>query len=175
MKVLNIHERSYRAAPEEIGALIDNLSGPDDRLWPRERWPAQVFDGPLGEGVSGGHGSVRYTVCEYIPGRRVVYRFDPEGFIAGFDGRHYFEVVQRRRDVLLRHVVEAECDMKAWLKWKMVVEPLHDALLEDALDGAEQRLHGRVERPSRWSPWVKGIRRLLARRRERTSPETGSA
>jgi hypothetical protein len=167
MKVLNIHERSYRAAPEVIGALIDSLSGPDDSLWPRDKWPAQTLDGPLGEGAGGGHGPVKYTVCEYIPGRRVAYRFDPAGLIAGFDGRHYFEVVSRRHDVLLRHVLEAQCDMKTWLRWKMVVEPLHDALVEDALDGAEHRLHGRVERPANWSPWVKGLRRILAKRRQK--------
>ncbi len=135
-------------------------------MWPKSKWPAQAFDGPLGEGARGGHGPVKYTVVEYVPGRRVVYRFDPLGLVAGFDGRHHFEVIPRRRDVLLRHVLEAECDAKTWLKWKVVVEPLHDALLEDALDGAEQRLHGRVEKPARWSPWVKGLRCILAKRRQ---------
>jgi len=167
MKIMNVHERSCRVSPEAVGLLIDGLSGGDDRLWPRDKWPPQVLDGPLGEGAGGGHGPVKYTVVEYVPGRRVVYRFDPSGWVAGFDGRHYFEVIPRRHDVLLRHVLEAQCDAKTWLKWKIAVEPLHDALLEDALDGAEQRLHGSVERPARWSLWVRGLRRLMAKRRKK--------
>ncbi len=167
MKIMNVHERSCRVAPELVGTLIDSLSGVDDHLWPRSKWPAQALDGPLEEGARGGHGPVRYTVSEYVPGRRVAYRFDPSGLVAGFDGRHYFEVIPRRSDVLLRHVLEAECDAKTWLKWKVVVEPVHDALLEDALDRAERTLHGRIEKPASWSLWVRGLRHLLAKRRQK--------
>jgi len=38
-----------------------------------------------------------------------VFQFDQDGALAAFDGRHYFEVVPRRKHVFLRHVVEGEC------------------------------------------------------------------
>jgi hypothetical protein len=48
-----------------------------------------------------------------------------------------------------------------------MIEPLHDALLEDALDLAEQTLEGRVSRPARWNPWVRFVRRIMAKKRHR--------
>ncbi len=165
MKILNVHERSFHAEREAIGVLIDSLSAPQDRLWPTNKWPAQVLDGPLKEGSKGGHAGVKYTVVEYTPGRRVVYQFDPAGWLAGIDGRHYFEVVPRRRGVLLRHVLEGDADPKTWVKWKVGIEPLHDALIEDLLDGAERKLHGHLDRPAGWSPWVKIIRRMIRKKR----------
>ncbi len=62
MKILNIHERSVKVSPGEAGRAIDGLSGREDFLWPRSRWPAMEFDGPLAVGASGGHGPVRYAV-----------------------------------------------------------------------------------------------------------------
>jgi hypothetical protein len=64
----------------------------------------------------------------------------------------------------------------ALLSWPLVFRPLHDAVLEDALDDAERHVTGRVERPARWSIYVRVLRRLL-RRAVRTAsplrPETG--
>jgi hypothetical protein len=167
MKVYNIHERPFQARSEEVGLLIDSLAGPDDMLWPREQWPAMKFDTGLHQGAIGGHGQVRYHVSDYIPGERVVFRFDDSGLIGGFDGRHLFEVVPRQRHVLLRHIVDAECSFKLWLKWQFLVGPLHDALLEDSLDQAECRLTNGVAKPSRWSPWVRLLRWIIARKRKK--------
>ena len=168
MKVLNIHERKVTTVPETVGALIDSLSGTGDQLWPRDQWPPMEFDAPLGKGAQGGHGPVRYTVYEYVPGERVVFRFDNSGLIAGFDGRHLFEIVPRREHVLLRHVIDAECDFKHWLKWHVFVGPLHDALLEDSLDLAEQSLNIQTGKRARWSPWVRFLRWMMARRRRKS-------
>ena len=38
--IRNVHERTLAATPEEVGALIDSLASPGDRLWPAARWPA---------------------------------------------------------------------------------------------------------------------------------------
>ena len=168
MKVLNIHERKLTARPESVGALIDSLSSPDDRLWPRHQWPPMEFDAPLGKDAQGGHGPVRYTVYEYVPGERVVFQFDNSGLIAGFDGRHLFEIVPRREHVMLRHVIDAECDFKYWLKWFVLVRPLHDALLEDSLDLAEQSLNIQTDKKARWSSWVRFLRWMLARQRRKS-------
>jgi hypothetical protein len=40
--------------------------------------------------------------------------------------------------------------------------------MEDALDGVEMRLHGKVERPARWGLRVKMLRSIVRRKREKT-------
>lgn len=167
MKIDSLHERSFFTNKEEVGGILDTLSGKEDRLWPWENWPPMLFDRELGPGAKGGHGGVRYEVEEYAPGRRTVFRFDGTGFTEGFDGRHYFEVVPRNGHVILRHVIDAEGDFKVWLKWKLVIEPLHDALLEDAMDRAEKAVIGSVVKPARWGVRVRMLRNMLARKRRR--------
>ncbi|MDD5167402.1 MAG: hypothetical protein PHN75_01175 [Syntrophales bacterium] len=167
MIIDNRHERSFKVKAASVGDILDTLSGTEDRLWPRDMWPPMLFDKGLKPGAKGGHGVVRYEVEDYAPGRRAIFRFDGTGLTADLDGRHYFEVVTRNRHVVLRHVIDAECGFKAWLKWKIVIEPLHDALLEDALDRAEKSLIGNVARPARWSSRVKILRNILAKKRLR--------
>ncbi len=64
MRIRNVHTRALDATAAEVGALLDGLAGPDDRLWPNGRWPAMRLDGPLEPGSRGGHGPVRYAVAE---------------------------------------------------------------------------------------------------------------
>ncbi len=160
-----MHERVLAGAAGEVGALLDGLSGPQDRLWPGDRWPPMRLEGPLRPGARGGHGPVGYAVAEHVPGRRVAFRFDGRGLTAGLEGGHRFEVVEVSGRVALRHVLEARGGLASWLKWILVIAPLHDALLEDALDRAERQVNGHVARPARWSPWVRLLRSLLASRR----------
>lgn len=167
MKIASLRERNFFASADSVGRVLDTLSSQDDKLWPCENWPPMVLDAAMGPGASGGHAFVRYKVEEYKPGGRVVFRFDGTGLTAGFDGRHYFEVVSRNRHVILRHTIDADGDFKTWLKWKLLIEPLHDALLEDALDKAERNLHGRVSKPARWSLRVKMLRQIAAKKRRR--------
>ncbi|MDO9515893.1 MAG: hypothetical protein Q7J01_07330 [Syntrophales bacterium] len=165
MRVYNVHERQFPVSVAAAGALIDTLSGPDDALWPRDRWPAMKFDTPLRRGARGGHGGVRYSVYDYAPGKRIVFRFDGTGLTRGLTGRHLFEVMPRKSGVVLRHIVDAEGDLKDWLQWQCLVGPLHDALLKDALDHAEYALLGSIARPARWSVWVRFLRRMLQPKR----------
>jgi hypothetical protein len=169
MKVLNIHERSMKVELAEAGGAINGLSGREDILWPRHRWPAMRFDGPLAVGASGGHGPIRYSVSEYIPGRRVEFRFSGEGAVAGLDGRHFFEVIPRKGHVVLRHVVDAECDFKSWLRWRFLIGPLHDALLEDALAGADRRLANSEAKLPDWSPWVRFLQWRLRKKMQKAT------
>ncbi|HEX6674476.1 MAG TPA: SRPBCC family protein [Actinomycetes bacterium] len=164
MEIRNVHERILPATADQVGTLLDGLAGPGDRLWPAGRWPGLPlrFDRPLGVGARGGHGSVRYTVEEYVPGRLVVFRFSER---MGLDGTHRFEVDDREGVVELRHVlVGRPRGLRTLLSWLLVVRPLHDAVLEDLLDRAELAVSGRVLRPARWSWWVRLLRRRLARR-----------
>ncbi len=160
-----VHQRRLPASIQAVGALIDGLAGRPDPLWPAERWPPMAFDRPLGEGAAGGHGPVRYYVEEYEPGKRVRLRFTRPPGLVGF---HEFSVEPSGESAVLRHLLEAEPRRTARLTWPLVFRPLHDALLEDALDKAENAVTGAVERPRDWSLWVRVLRRLLqplARRR----------
>jgi hypothetical protein len=162
-RVLNQHSRRFDAPPESVGALMDGLSSRRDPLWPHERWPRMAFDGPLGEGVAGGHGPIRYSVEGYEPGRKVVFRFNGP---PGFHGIHRFEVEPTAQGSELRHTIDMGLSGSARFSWPLVFGPLHDALLEDALDKAEAALSGSEWQPREF-PWrVRFLRSLAARGRK---------
>ncbi len=164
MKILNIHERLLPADYVAVGALLDSLSSPDDRLWPRGIWPTMRFDRPLTLGAVGGHGPIRYRVEGYTAGERVVFRFTgPSGLV----GTHRFELIpQGATGTLLRHTVDADSRGAMILAWPLLFGPLHDALLEDGLATAQASL-GLEAEITPWSPWVRVVRRLAAGRNAR--------
>ena len=168
MRVHNVHERRLRATAAQLGALIDSLASADDRLWPRDRWPAMRFDGGLREGARGGHGPIRYDVAEHAPSRRVTFRFtDPPGLV----GVHRWEVEDvGEGEAVLRHVVEARAERLMVVQWPVVLRPLHDALIEDALDHAQAAVEGMPYRPRRWSPWVRLLRQVMSAGRGGAAP-----
>jgi hypothetical protein len=172
MRVWNVHERTLPADAAAVGALLETLAGPDDRLWPgapQGRWPRMRLAGGLAVGARGGHGPIRYRVVEHVPGRRVRFAFEPERSTRGLVGHHTFEIVGRPEGTTLRHVIEAEARGTAGLRWRLLLEPLHDALLEDALDRAERHLTGQVKRPARWSLRARLLMSLLPAPRRRAS------
>lgn len=162
MKVINVHERVLQASMTEIGRLIDELASPNDRLWPHDQWPAMKFDRPLSVGAVGGHGPIRYTVERYQPGQSIQFRFtQPKNFL----GSHGFEIeMVEGEKTRLRHIIEMQVPGIAWLSWHFVIRPLHDALIEDALDQAELYIGGRPAQRN-WSGWVRFLRRVMSRRR----------
>ncbi|HYD30014.1 MAG TPA: hypothetical protein VEB64_04050 [Azospirillaceae bacterium] len=162
MNIRNVHCRMLPTSLKAAGKLIDGLASDEDRLWPWERWPAMRFDGPLAVGAKGGHGPVRYTIQVYEPGRSILFRFSaPTGFV----GTHGFSVESADSGkVRLMHTLDMVAVGPARLSWPLVFRPLHDALLEDALDKAECSLGGQPT-AARWSPYVWALRRLLRRRR----------
>lgn len=174
MRVYNVHSRLVRASPEAVGRLLDGLASANDRLWPRDRWPAMRLDRPLGVGAAGGHGPVRYTVDRYVPGLFVRFRFTaPRGFV----GAHRFEVEELPASAgggtRLWHVLHIEAVGRARLTWPLFYGPLHDALVEDAFDRTALALgEAPAAAPPGWMvrllrvPVVVG-RRLAARRRAR--------
>ena len=92
--VRNVHERVVDADAEAVGALVDSLSSPDDRLWPNRRWPAMRLDCGLEIGSDGGHGPVRYAVARYEPGRLVAFAFTHD---SRWTGEHRLEVLPASR------------------------------------------------------------------------------
>jgi hypothetical protein len=172
MRILNVHERTFPAGAEAVGALLDGLASRNDRLWPGTpagRWPPMRLDRTLGVGARGGHGPIRYRVIEYLPGRRVAFEFERQGLSRGVVGQHAFEVVRRSDGTALRHVIDAEARGAAALRWRAVIRPLHDACLEDALDRAERELTGTVRHHSRWSVRVRALMWLLGKTSRRAA------
>jgi len=156
MDVLNIHERELQADPEAVGALIDSLSSPEDRLWPRYAWPRMAFDRPLGVGARGGHGPIRYVVEAYTPGQSIRFRFTAP---KGFAGSHGYEVARSRpgQSPVLRHTLKMSAHGRAIASWPLVYRPMHDALLEDSLALAQVSL-GLPPDIQPWPLWVKMLR-----------------
>lgn len=149
----NVHERLLHAPADAVGPLLDRLGSPEDSLWPSSGWVPMVLDRPLQVGADGGHGPIRYHVTDVLPGRRVRFAFGPG---SGLLGWHEFTVTPVGADrCLLRHVLEVQPRGVMRLAVPLVVESLHDALLEDLLDNAEMQTTGVVAQPARWSAWVR--------------------
>lgn len=166
MIVRNVHTRRLPVPARAAGPLLDGLAGPDDRLWPTEHWPRMAFDRGLVPGAHGGHGPIRYRVTAHDPGRCARFVFEPpaRGIAAGLAGEHCFEIEPAGAGAcVLRHVIEGTARGTMRIKWPLVVRPLHDALVEDALDRAERHLTGGVVAPARWSRWVRLLRLALRR------------
>jgi len=158
MKVRNVHERRMNTSLAEAGKLLDSLSSATDNLWPHETWPPMRFDKPLQPGATGGHGPVRYFVKSCEPGKNVYFEFTAP---TGFNGFHGFELEEVDANcTVLRHVLEMNARGPALFTWPLVFRPLHDALLEDSLDKAEENL-GFTPAGASWSAWVKFLRWTL--------------
>jgi hypothetical protein len=163
--IVNTHERTLSASVDEVGKLMASLSSYEDRLWPKQWWPAMKFDRPLREGAIGGHGPIRYTVEAYMSDQNIIFRFDAPH---GFHGTHayYIEPVDESR-TRLRHVLEMRITGSALLSWPLIYRPLHDALIEDSLSVAEANLRQKPPTHTQWSWYVRLLRWLLSRRRIR--------
>ena len=159
MKVTNIHSRSYPVGDTEIGALLDSLASKEDRLWPHRTWPPMKFDSPLSVGASGGHKPIRYFVEKYEAGKLVQFRFTSP---RGFKGVHRLEVLAKgAKETELRHTIEMNTEGAALLSWAILVRPLHNALVEDALTLVEENL-GLKKHVKRWSVYVRVLRWIIS-------------
>ena len=97
---------------------------------------------------------MKYTVQEYVPSKRVCFRFVKP---VGFDGTHTFEVFSESDGCRLEHRVEITPRGLARVAWPLIFGPLHDALAEDAVDRAVEAV-GETRQKSRWSRWVRFLR-----------------
>ncbi len=158
MKVINIHKREINQPKERVSKLLDTLSSKNDELWPKEKWPAMVFKKGLTEGAIGGHGPIKYSIIKYIPGKFIEFSFlKPDGFA----GIHKFEISEIETELTeIKHTIKAILSGKGILTWYLAIKWLHDALLEDCLDKAENKfLNERVT--TKWSFWVSMLRNIL--------------
>jgi hypothetical protein len=164
--VRNVHERVVAAPVDRVGALLDDLGGPADRLWPAPAWIPMRLDGPVAVGARGGHGPIRYAVTAHDPGRRVEFTFTPSTLVRG---THTFTAAPLSGErTLLRHEMTARMVGGMRVAWPLVVRWLHDAVLEDLLDRAQDAMDAPPARRARYSRYVRllrGLDRLTARPR----------
>jgi polyketide cyclase/dehydrase/lipid transport protein len=159
MRIESVHARELPVPAQELGRILDSLAGPDDKLWPIERWPNDPigFDRPLGVGARGGHGPIRYTVVAYERGRRIAFRFEPG---TGLRGHHRLEVEPAGSGrARMRHVLDIEVE-GIYRLLRPLFLAMHDALVEDLLDNAELAATGRLPREARWPRWLRLANRI---------------
>lgn len=150
MRISNVHERVVDAEPEEVAPWLATMGQEDDALYP-PRWEPMRLDGPLAVGASGTHG----TITAYEPGRFVIFAL-PDG--VGVVGTHAFTVDRLDGGCSrVRHEVDAEAGPMAWLAWKALIEPSHDAVLEQVMD----RLQSAVGTPPAQAAVPPAYARLL--------------
>lgn len=149
----NVHERVISAGIGQVQRWLSSLASERDVVWPAQLWPAMSFAAGLRVGAAGGHWDVPYRVTE-VQSNRVSFQFDPA---FGIQGGHYFELVERDIGTLVRHVLYGEASGLMALAWPTVVEPLHDALIEDAFDKLAAAAGD--AQIAAWSPWVRALRR----------------
>jgi len=174
----NVHQRRFPVPAAHAAPLLDRLASADDVFWPDESWPKMRLDRPLGVGAAGGHGPIRYSVTAYEPGRRIEFTFAPVTRLRGTHTLTVEDGVEPEGEgaCVIRHVIEGRPFGLMVCGWPLVFRWLHDALLEDALDNAEEALTGRVLAPARWSPWVRFLRaRMASRRRPAAVPRAPGA
>jgi hypothetical protein len=165
MKIENIHSRDIPAPAAAVAAVLDSLGSEHDRLWPSKRWPPLRFTlaGPLAVGTPARHGSIRYVVEAYEPGRRLIFRFAPG---VALEGIHGFEVTPLGADrTRLTHVIDGRVGVKRLLWWA-VVRRYHDQVVEDLLAQADAEAAGRpVRYPPlpRWMRVANGVELRLGR------------
>ncbi|WP_449432236.1 SRPBCC family protein [Pseudomonas putida] len=157
--VVSLHQRVLPCSEVAVGCLLAGFAAPGSALWPEHAWPRDRFDGPMREGSIGGHGSTRYRLERYLPGDEAVFRFIAP---RGYQGVHGFRI-QRLEDgrTRLSHFTCLHLSPYHWLMWHVLVRWVHDALIGDLLDGAEQHLCASVRQRRRWKWRVYLIRHAL--------------
>lgn len=159
MLIVNIHERLLPCPLNSAAFLIDDFAKNSASLWPSLLWPRELFDRPLQVGALGAHGGTQYVVDSYEPGRHVKFKFiKPKGYL----GYHRFDLVDSGdTNTLIRHTVEFDAKRITFLIWHCITRWVHDALIEDAFDCAEEAIHSPPKQPNQWPKRVYFFRHLL--------------
>ena len=161
--IVNSHERTFGAPVSEVAELLGTLASQDDRVWPCESWPRMRLTPGLIPGATGGHGPVRYRVERSDPTSTVAFTFTAP---RGFRGGHSFTVMRSSESLTtVKHEIRMHAQGWARLTWPLFFRPLHDALLEEALDNLGRQLGEPPRQPHRRSLWVRALRRAAGLRR----------
>ncbi|WP_299336207.1 hypothetical protein [uncultured Psychroserpens sp.] len=165
MKVINQHTRLIDQPKAFVSQLFDTLATKNDRIWPKENWPAMKFKDGLQIGNNGGHGRIRYTIIEFEPGCRIKFKFlKPDGFY----GTHELVIESVSEDSTeIRHEIRMKTSIKGYILWITMIRWLHDALIEDAFDKVENQFLSENKETSH-SFWVRCLRSIYKRKLSKT-------
>ncbi len=159
MKVTNIHSRTLPKSMAEVSRLLETLATDSDALWPKEKWHPMRFKDGVRVGSRGGHGPIRYSVKEIVPGTGIEFQFEKP---SGFHGVHGFILEEQSESLtLLSHYIRMKTTGKSILSWWFIYRPLHNALIEDCLTKAERSLELEPKR-KKWNLWVRFLRNILS-------------
>lgn len=158
MKVTNIHSRIINQPIEKVADLLSTLATPEDKVWPKEKWPKMKFKDGMKVGAKGGHGPIRYSIEELKKGESILFRFSKPN---GFDGTHGFklEALESQKSKIT-HTIKMTTRGIGSLTWSLGVKQLHDALAEDAMDKVENHF-SKEKKKTEWSLYVKTLRTIL--------------
>jgi len=155
--IRNLHRRTLPCAKEQATFLLEQLASKQDSLWPSQQWPRLRLDAGLNPGSKGGHGPIRYFVEEHQPGTWIKFRFTGP---SGFHGFHALHLRAHDEGSILEHDLQMNASWLGWLKWHLIFRPLHDALIEDALDNAARQF-GQDRKSKPYSLYVRLLRALV--------------
>ena len=160
MQVINIHKRTINQPKARIITLLRTLSTKQDKVWPKDKWPAMRFKNGFKVGEKGGHGIIRYSIETLQIEEQIVFRFlKPKGF----NGIHKFEIKAIDEcSTEVKHSIIMKTEGVATLKWIFVIRWLHDALIENAFDTIENNFY-QGHKFTKWSVWVRIWRYILTR------------
>ena len=163
MKVLNIHKRILNQPKNKLIESLKTLSTENDKIWPKEKWPAMKFKDGIKVGAKGGHGPVRYSVEKYNTSEIIQFRFSKPN---GFNGIHKFELNKLTEEKTeIKHTVDMNTSGKGTLIWILAVRSLHNALIEDGFDKLENNF-SKNQKLTKWNFWVRFMRKQIAKRRK---------
>ncbi|WP_298537248.1 hypothetical protein [uncultured Algibacter sp.] len=131
---------------------MKTLATREDRMWPKDNWPAMKFKKGLEVGEQGGHGMIRYSIKGYKEGEYITFEFlKPKRF----NGIHKFEIRALNEDITeVKHSIKMKTDgLIATFKWILVIRWLHGALIENAFDTIENNFVA-TKKFTTWSSWV---------------------
>jgi hypothetical protein len=174
--ISNKHARIIRHTHNSPNAVIDTILQEDGILWPKHFWPRDSLDTQVFIGARGSHGKLLYKVTEHEKGKRVRFEFTSP---TPYKGHHTFQLRDCGEGKLwLLHEVECSTNLVHFFLWKLLFQWVHNALIEDAFDCAENYLSTTVKAPPVRTPWrwhviplryfigsIRLIQALLLRRR----------
>jgi len=158
MKVLNIHYRIINQPKSVVAEFLKTLATKEDKVWPKETWPAMRFKDGLVEGANGGHGPIRYFVKKIMPDESIKFQFTKPTGLMGFHKLEMKEIGENQTEI--KHTIDVQTNFVGTLQWNTFIRTLHDALIEDAFDKVENHFSTEKKKTT-WSLWVKFLRIIL--------------
>jgi len=141
MVMRNVVRRVILADVDTVGAELDRI----ERHWPAPPWPALHLERGLTAGSPGRHGSIRYHVESYQPGRRTRWVFTPEVGLTGYNEIGVSEGGPGR--TVITDELAGRLHGRMVLVWPLGLRWLHEALINDLFDNIERAATGAVRGP----------------------------